>query len=266
MKVLSIVSSYRRNGNTDRIVKLVEEQVLFIANLQNIPLELEKVSLGSFDIQTCHGCRICFDKGETKCPLKDELLPIRDKILQADGIITASPVYVEDVNGIMKNWIDRMAFNCHRPAFVGKPAVVITTSGMGSSNHALNTISTALSTWGCHIVSRSKFRTGALMKIDEINARYHHRIKKIAAKLFHAIMDKEVLKPSFYSLVVFRVQQKYWQKAVGQHDLFDFVYWGNKGWLEPHCEFYIPHKASRIKVNLARLIGDFISRFLYKVL
>lgn len=262
MKVISVVSSYRKGGNTDNLVKLVEEQILFIANFKNIPVELERISLGYSDIQTCHGCRICFDKGEIKCPLKDELLQIRDKIQQADGIIIASPVYAEDVNGIMKNWIDRMAFNCHRPAFTGKAAAVIATSGGASSRHALKTMSTALSYWGYHIVSQNKFRTGASMKTEEINAHYQQKIKSIAIELFDAIMNNKILEPSFYSLVAFKVQQKYWQKAIGQHDLFDFEYWKNKGWIEPQCEFYIPHKASRIKVNLARLIGNIISVFL----
>lgn len=56
------------------------------------------------DIQFCRGCRIYFDKGEELCPIKNGLLNIRDKINSADGIILASPVYVEDINGIMKNW------------------------------------------------------------------------------------------------------------------------------------------------------------------
>lgn len=58
----------------------------------NITLEVERIQLSHFDIKMCHGCRACFDKGEEKCPLKDELLVIWEKIHQADGILTASPV------------------------------------------------------------------------------------------------------------------------------------------------------------------------------
>lgn len=187
-----------KDGNTERLVRLIEEQIIGIARGQNVALELEKVSLGGLDIQTCRGCRVCFDKGEAKCPLKDDLLTIRDKILQTDGMIVASPVYVEDVNGIMKNWIDRMAFICHRPVFAGKTAIVVTTSGIGSSNHALKTISTALHTWGVHVAAQSKFRTGALMKSDEIDILYHDKIKKVAAKFFDAIINNETANPSFF--------------------------------------------------------------------
>lgn len=97
MKIISIASSYRKKGNTGNLIQLIEEQIKLIANQQDVQLEFETIFLGHSDIQSCRGCRICFDKGEEMCPLKDELLTIRDKIREADGIILASPVYVEDV-------------------------------------------------------------------------------------------------------------------------------------------------------------------------
>jgi len=158
LRIILLVSSYRANGNTNRIVSLIEKQLLSIADEENITLEVEKIQLSYFDIKTCCGCRACFDKGEEECPLKDELLIIWEKIYQADGILAASPVYVEDVNGIMKNWIDRMAFNCHRPAFAGKTVYIVTTSGGGSSNHTINTMKNAFITWGMNFAGSSKFQ------------------------------------------------------------------------------------------------------------
>jgi Multimeric flavodoxin WrbA len=103
MKIILLVSSYRTNGNTRRSTSLIENQLSVIAKTEGIDLELERIQIGRSYIRTCQGCRTCFDKGEELCPLKDELLNIRNKIRQADGILAASPVYVEDVNGIMKN-------------------------------------------------------------------------------------------------------------------------------------------------------------------
>jgi multimeric flavodoxin WrbA len=147
MKVMTLISSYRKNGNTERLCSLIEEELQSIAEFQHETLEIERVRLGHTELKTCLGCRVCFDKGEELCPLKDELLLIRKKLDEADGIILASPVYVEDVNGIMKNWIDRMAFNCHRPAFAGKTAVIVSTSGNASTKHALRTMRNALTRW-----------------------------------------------------------------------------------------------------------------------
>lgn len=59
---------------------------------------------------------VAYALGEDHCPLRDDVSEIKKKIDDADIIILASPVYVEDVSGLLKNWIDRMAFVCHRPA------------------------------------------------------------------------------------------------------------------------------------------------------
>jgi len=261
MKVISIISSYRKNGNTERLSSLIEEELQSIAKFQHEILEITRISLGHAELKMCLGCRVCFDKGEELCPLKDELLLIREKLNEADGVILASPVYVEDVNGIMKNWIDRMAFNCHRPAFADKTAVVVSTSGIGSTNHALKTMRTALMTWGFYVNDQQKFSTGALIKTEQIHDRYHHKIKRIAKNLFNAIKNEKVLKPSFYSLIVFKVQQKYWQKRFNEQHTIDYIYWNQKGWLEPGCTYYSTIKTNWLKVKMARLFGAIIAVF-----
>lgn len=261
MKVISIISSYRKNGNTEHLSSLIEEELKSIAKFQHVVLEIERIFLGQAELKMCLGCRTCFDRGEEFCPLKDELLSIREKLNEADGIVLASPVYVEDVNGIMKNWIDRMAFNCHRPAFADKTAVVVSTSGIGASNHALKTMKTALMTWGFYVNNQQKFSTGALMKREQIYGRYNHKIKTIAINLFNAIKNKKVLKPSFYSLVMFKVQQKYWQKKSNERYTIDYIYWNEKGWLSPECTYYSIIKTNWLKVKMARLFGEIIATF-----
>lgn len=261
MKIVSILSSARKKGNTYKIISNLEKELLDIGAKKNVSIEIENIQLAYSDIQFCRGCRICFDKGEELCPIKDELLNIRDKINSADGIILASPVYVEDINGIMKNWIDRMAFNCHRPAFAGKSAVVITTSGIGSSNHALRTMKTALQTWGFNICAQGKFRAGAHIENEKINILYKNKIGNIAEKLYGTIIDHRYERPSFYSLMAFRVQQKYWEKNEDEKNTFDYFYWENKGWLKNTCDYYIEHDSNFIKTRLAKLAGDIIAIF-----
>ena len=261
MKLLSIVSSNRKNGNTERFVRHIEKEFLQVAKDKNIPVALEQINLGSLNIKFCLGCRICFDKGEALCPLKDELLTIKEKLDEADGLILASPVYVEDINGIMKNWIDRMAFNCYRPAFAGKTAVVITTSGVGSTNHAIKTMSKALQTWGFHFSAKGKFKTGGYIEENQITSRYGDEIKVISNKLFKSINRRKAEKPSFYSLMVFKVQQKYWRKIKSQENNFNYLYWENKGWLKEDCNFYISHNSNYIKIKLAGIIGTIMGIF-----
>ena len=262
MKIVSIVSSCRRNGNTGRIAGLIEKRLLSAADRANLPLEIERIALGHLDIGICQGCRVCFDKGEERCPLKDDLLSVREKIRQADGILAASPVYVEDVNGAMKNWIDRMAFICHRPEFAGKVAYIVTTSGAGSSKHAVNTMKTAFNTWGIKISGQSRFRTGDLMTVEEMEAKHGRAISKAADDLFKAIRDSSPFKPSFYSLVAYRVQKRYWKRTQKYRNTVDYQYWKDKGWLEDASNYYIPHGAGLPKVKLAQWISRIVMIFL----
>ncbi len=261
MKILSIVSSFRMEGNTGRIAALMEAQLKKEAARRGIGLSIERVSLGHTDIQICRGCRLCFDRGEDKCPLKDDLLSIRDRMLAADGYLIASPVYVEDVNGILKNWIDRLAFVCHRPALMGKCAFLLTTSGGGASNHALRTMAAAFNGWGGRVAGRTNFRSGALAAKEELQAKDEKQIRRSADVFLKSLTRGADFDPSWYSLIAFRIQQLSWLRPGYQEKCpYDYAYWNGKGWLKKDCTYYIPLKRGIWKVRAARLLAGRLAK------
>lgn len=260
MKIISVVSSARKNGNTERIVKLLENQLEKMAASKNTSLTIEHVFLCQQDIRLCRGCRICFEKGEKLCPMRDDLRDIKDKLTDADAIILASPVYVEDINGIMKNWIDRMAYNCHRPAFYGKYAVLITTSGAGASSHSLQTMKNALTAWGFYIVQMTKFRMGALMADQQIEEKYAGTVARCANRLMESIKKNGARSPSFLSLLSFHIQQKYYRTSKNAGAV-DRSYWQKNGWLDKNTDYYMPvHKGIRIRLWVSKAFGIFIAK------
>jgi len=259
MKILAINGSYRTNGNTARVVNLIENKLRLEADRAGELLNFEKVDLGKLNIQMCRGCRICFDRDEEQCPLKDDLLLVKAKINQADGVIVSSPVYVNDVNGITKNWIDRMAHVCHRPEFAGKCVYLLATVADGPTSHALTTLNMALRTWGFHLIGQKGFKTGALMKAEDIGSRFQNQIGIIAKMIFRAIHERQFTYPSFLSLMTFRIQQRAWQKHAD--DSLDYQYWKEQGWLDARRSFYITHNANIIKVGGARLVGSWMAPF-----
>jgi multimeric flavodoxin WrbA len=196
MKILAINGSYRKNGNTTRMLEMLSAQMQAAAVRNNHDFSFEIIHLGHQDIGFCRGCRACFNAGERKCPLQDDLLAIHEKIQDADGLVLASPVYVNDVSGIMKNWIDRMAFRCHRPAFAGKSAFIITTVGLGPTSHAERTLSDALTTWGFTVVGREGFKMGARMPKTQAETQFHRRINKAGANFYRALAKPPA--PSFH--------------------------------------------------------------------
>ncbi|MBN2536087.1 MAG: flavodoxin family protein [Spirochaetales bacterium] len=263
MRILSIVGSQRKHGNTSHTVYLLSQKIKNYSHNYEIDSDINTVFLSEHIIRMCKGCRICFNKGEKNCPLKDDLLEIKNKINEADIIILSSPVYVEDVSGLLKNWIDRMAFVCHRPEFPGKSAYVISTSGAGSTKHTLMTMSTALRTWGFSIIGADTFKTGAFMNKDEMKKKYDKRLDKIAGKIVDYYRLSRFLSPGFLALMIFRIQQLYYKKS-SEKDSVDYRYWEKMQWLGEKRNYYITVKTNIIKVFFARVSGSIIAKFVLK--
>jgi hypothetical protein len=176
----------------------------------------------------------------------------------ADGLILASPVYVNDVNGVAKTWIDRLAYLCHRPALAGKCAYLIATVADSPTGHALQTMNLALRTWGYHIVGQSGYKMGPLLPQDEMERRYKGETARVAEALLQAVGQRQSLHPAFLSLMMFKIQQLAWQRAPSGS--LDYAYWQGKGWLDPARTFYIAHRANPAKVALARGVGAVVCR------
>lgn len=257
MKLVIIHSSYRKNGNTETIVKLLEQQLTKEANSLGDTVEIEEIALSDLQIETCRGCRACFNISEQSCPLKDEVLPLYDKLKQADGIILGSPVYVEDINGSMKNFIDRMAFNCHRPFLSGKPVMLFVTSGSKTSSHAIRTLGSAVSSWGGVISGTSSFSMGELMNMEVAKRRFGERVRRQSILLLQAIRKT---KPSVYSLIAFTIQQTVWKQEEDNNSV-DYRYWKEQGWLEKKCFYYRKDEKYGIRVRLIRLFGLLAGRY-----
>ena len=261
MKLLLLNSSGRAGGNTAHAMDLLEENLVAIAKQKGLALTCERVSLARLALKPCIGCRACFDRGEAACPQQDELLALYERMRSADGYVIASPVYVEDVNGILKTMIDRMAFLCHRPALYGKRALLFTTSGIGSSRHALTTMTKAFGTWGIKTVATMQLSLGALTPREEVNKRYDKRIASAAARFVRDLTLP--FRPSFYSLIAFTVQQALWARDRVDHASFDYRFWQENGWLDYGRWYYDAAQKRTPRVLLARMLGKLIALFFH---
>jgi len=82
---VGIVGSPRLGGNTETLTQIALEEV------QKEGLETELIGLANKRIEPCDGCRSCRTTG--KCHIKDDFDSVYAKMVEADGIILASPVY-----------------------------------------------------------------------------------------------------------------------------------------------------------------------------
>ena len=99
MKVLGIMGSPRVGGNSDI---LLDEA---LAGAKAVGAEVEKIILDKKKIAGCKDCKKCNETGI--CVLKDDMLEIHKKILEADAIIHSVPVYFWSMTSQMKAYLDR---------------------------------------------------------------------------------------------------------------------------------------------------------------
>ena len=99
-KTLILSSSPRRGGNSDTLCNE------FLRGAREAGFPAEKIFLGDKAIRYCTGCSVCSLYGKP-CPQKDDMSEILDKMLAADVIVMATPVYFYTMSAQMKTLIDR---------------------------------------------------------------------------------------------------------------------------------------------------------------
>ena len=250
MKVLAIIGSPRKTGNTYKVTRKVEERMKQLGDV-----EFEYVFLKDLDLKPCLGCMLCLDKGEDKCPLKDDRAMLDEKMHSADGVIFASPTYVFSVSGPMKNYFDRFAYACHRPRFF-KSALVLTTSGNGTgASMMLKYFSLVPSVWGFKVVDRLSVVTNGMPELCTPEEKASKKIGKAAEKLYHAVVAGRP-KPGILSMAMFMFVQPLLRKAPQEY--VDYHYWKDNGWLEKDACYYYDPQAGVLKKMLSRLLSKFV--------
>ena len=99
-KILVLSASPRKGGNSD----LLCDQ--FLSGAQQAGLHAEKIFLKDKKINYCTGCGTCYN-GKKRCPQKDDMAEVLEKMIAADVIAMATPVYFYTMNAQMKTLIDR---------------------------------------------------------------------------------------------------------------------------------------------------------------
>ncbi len=121
-KVVAINGSpHNAIGNTSIMLRMIAD------GLSKEGVEMEEIFLSSHRIEYCVGCGFCLEN--KKCWRRDDHAGITDKLMAADGIILASPVYFMSVTAQMKTFIDRSLSFGHKPRSAWKPGLAVTVSG-----------------------------------------------------------------------------------------------------------------------------------------
>jgi len=137
MKVVAFNGSARKDGNTAILVKEVFKE------LKKAGIRTELVQLAGKKIQGCIACGKCFENKDRRCVLKGDILnECIEKMLEADGIILASPTYFADISANMKALIERTGFvaRANDDMFRRKAGVAVIAVRRCGAIHAFDTI------------------------------------------------------------------------------------------------------------------------------
>lgn len=100
-KIVVLVGSVRKNGNTDLLARAFVDG----ARKNN---DVEVVSVADYKVNPCIGCNTCFARENHQCFQKDDMELIYKKLLNADMIVAASPVYFYGISAQLKAIVDRL--------------------------------------------------------------------------------------------------------------------------------------------------------------
>jgi multimeric flavodoxin WrbA len=137
MKVVAFNGSARKDGNTAILVNAVFKE------LKKEGIKTELVQMAGKKIRGCTACGMCFTNQDKLCAVKGDILnDCIEKMLEADGIILASPTYFTDVSTEMKALIDRAGFvaKANQDMFRRKVGASVVAVRRAGAIHAFDTM------------------------------------------------------------------------------------------------------------------------------
>lgn len=126
MKVLSLLASPHRNGNTATILNSL------LKGIKENGMKVNEVFLQGLNISSCRACDFCHNSPEGKCIICDDMQDVYLRLLDSDLIIFATPVYWWNMSAQLKIVMDRIYAlmpDENSSMLKGKQAIILMTYG-----------------------------------------------------------------------------------------------------------------------------------------
>ena len=180
MKVLGLIGSYRKLGNTEVLVK----EALMKAHAQGADVDI--LRLTDLRIEPCKGCMACAFKQEG-CQIPDGWHTFRDKLAESDAVVLGAPTYLLGPAGIIKMITDRnIAFQAGTLHPGAKPGAIISVSGIrGWDPFSLPMLNVFMFTSGLKVIDQVMFYAqgpGEILLDDSAV----ERARKVGSNIFEA--------------------------------------------------------------------------------
>jgi len=249
-----IINGSPHKGNTWVLVEIIKKRM---QELSDSEITFDEVHLMEVGLSLCTGCSLCLIKGNKNCPHNLKVQKLIDKIEENDATIIASPCYSNHVSALMKNFIDHLSYNTHRPRFFSKKMLGISTAGGKGSKKCTKYLRETLMCWGFNrgyelpVISNSY---GGYEPPQKVVA----KCRKMAEKFYMDIAGGKLYSPTLVNLLVYNLFRGM-SHAGDLVEFYDNEYWKNTGLLYAAYATGIPLPLYK------RFLGDVIYFFAKKM-
>ena len=217
MKIFAICGSPRGNKSQ---TKVLAGEVLKAAQAQGAAVNM--VDLSEARMEFCRACEACHRK--PGCVLHDDTNAILAHVLEADGLVLASPVYLNQVTAQLKAVLDRSSHFVHCLRLAGKYLAVVTTSGGGGGAQ----VQAYLKHYGKTVGAQCVGGVDAKVPLQSADVAAAAALGKA---LVSAIQEKQQYPDQIESI---ELQKQYFRKLITlRKDTwpYEYQFWKNQKWL-----------------------------------
>ncbi|QXM06244.1 flavodoxin family protein [Crassaminicella indica] len=246
-KIVAVVGSNNNNSITNLLTKRILEKIQIL----DTSYDSEIICLRDYKINYCLGCSNCLDNGFCLVDEHDDFFKIRKKLLESDIVFFASPVYFNNISGIMKTFEDRIFSSAHLMNYAGKLGFTLTTTMSSGQEFVKEHMCEIQESIGIKNLGNYVF----IKKRDKIK----EFIETSAAEFLNSIQNNYGYSNKFLE-DYFGFYQNYYsilidkQIAVGQLE-YEWNYWDQK-WIK-ECKSFQEFAIKNKKMQRLKKEGEF---------
>jgi multimeric flavodoxin WrbA len=249
-RVSAFVGSARKKFTYDAVRQ-------FLDNLQSLgDIEYDIITLSDHRIGTCRGCKLCFEKGEEFCPLKDDRDMLIEKLMASDGVVFASPNYSFHVSAMMKIFLDRLGFVFHRPCFFGKTFTSVVAQGIYGGDKIVSYFDFIGNSLGFNTVKGTCI-TALEPMTEKEKIKRDRALSGQSRRFYERLVKPNFPVPTLFKLMVFRMSRTSMRLELDESSR-DFSYYKDKGWFE--SDYFYPVRLGALKKLAGRLFDSTATR------
>ncbi len=231
-KVTAFVGSARKHGTWNSVQRFLTE----LASRGDV--ETEIVRLSDCRVETCRGCKNCFETGEETCPYaSDDRTMLIEKMMASDGVVFASPVYTFQVSAVMKKFLDRLGFVCHRPRFFGRAWTSLVVEAFRGGRDCVKYLDFVGLAIGFNVVPGSVVPAGLEVVPEKLQQKTDAILAAHARRFSEALSRPAYPSPTLFKLMAFRWSRSSIGRMLDETSL-DYRYYRDRGWFE--APYYYP--------------------------